>query len=188
MSEQRLLEKLAFESLRKIIDELPKTEIMGTASTIIRHSPGMISLALHQQAVKIADLKDALQKKYNVESAEASHIIMNYVIDGLLDFQERGGSVYYVFVHYIHTVSPEKEPVRVGREAIGIGAVMAEVAWLGSWPNSPPKEKDLIEWLTRRYYISEEDALRAIKMAERCGVIERAAVVRLKHRDDPLIR
>jgi hypothetical protein len=95
----------------------------------------------------------------------------------------------YIYLRYVHTIDKRSWHQRPRRsEAIGIGAVMAEVAWLSHRPDGLPKEMEVIHWLTCRYDISEEDALRAIKMAERSGVIERSSVIRLKGRDESLVR
>lgn len=56
------------------------------------------------------------------------------------------------------------------KEGIGIGGVMAEVAWLGL--GSPVHRALLVSSLKNRFDITEKDAEAAIDMAELCGVIE----------------
>lgn len=57
-------------------------------------------------------------------------------------------------------------------EGIGLGGVMAEVAWLKS-SDKPVTETAVITSLCARYDISADEARKAIRLAEKSGVIER---------------
>ena len=58
------------------------------------------------------------------------------------------------------------------RKSIGIGGVMAEVAWL-SQDNTPVKEKELLKGLCTRFGVDTKYAMYALDLAETCGVVER---------------
>jgi hypothetical protein len=69
------------------------------------------------------------------------------------------------------------------REGIGIGGVMAEVAWLSASPGEPVAEESLREGLRVRFDASDDSVDIAIKLAESCGVVRRVGNnVFLKHR------
>jgi len=57
-------------------------------------------------------------------------------------------------------------------EGIGIGGVMAEVAWLAS-KGKPVLEHILVAGLCGRFDVPRDRAKAAIALAESCGVIER---------------
>jgi len=59
---------------------------------------------------------------------------------------------------------------------IGLGGVMAEVAWLKAGQNEEEKENgvpldDVIEGLMGRYKTHSNRALRSVDMAIKCGVV-----------------
>jgi hypothetical protein len=69
------------------------------------------------------------------------------------------------------------------KEALGIGAVMAEVAYLSARGRAVT-ELELLKSLRFRHEITEEEALGALNMTTVCGAVERLSngMVLLKSR------
>jgi hypothetical protein len=62
---------------------------------------------------------------------------------------------------------------KIDYEVVGIGGVMAEVAWLNETPFAPVQEDVLLKGISDRYGVTLESTRKSVTMAEKCGVIER---------------
>ncbi len=87
-----LMEKLAFESLCKVMDELPKLTLPGTA---IKYSQGLTGFpCLRTNAVKYTDILDEIQRRYQVGREQAVIVIDCFFDYSLLGSRVENNEVY----------------------------------------------------------------------------------------------
>ncbi len=69
------------------------------------------------------------------------------------------------------------------REGVGVGGVVSSIGWITERENGCVAETKLVEHLQIRFGVSRDRAEFAIKLAEKCGAVERKdGKVRVKKR------